>query len=446
MMSRLLWKSLLLLSVAVLSLGETVEVSANGEATADTGVVCPPECASDSTEWKQRIAELEQSKAGLTATAQSCEVSTNELSKQLQDAIKHAEATQVEKDTVGANCDSQLQILQASVLEAAGLQKTLEQSSQECSATLDLVIEREKQFKVEADSHFTAFRAEIEDLGSHKLKASEMAGLVETLSRDLDTHKLELSSTRDSLTKDLEDHQAKLREKADSYSQSKKELFQANERLRELDLLVATTYVNTTLIQQDIAIGANKIAVSSVEGWRAAVEAVHPYWVMLVDFVVPHWNNFLVFYNETILVEVSKGAKAVGEKYDEHVKPSLEEHVFPVIEPVTTPIKENASKLHGMASSGLKQGCQSLLQYLDLMETKDSAFQTKITAILQWAEKDSAKALNYMLMAVAVMFVLWRLRSRVRRRKDKIKSEPLPAHAKKRKGLQARGKKGGPTQ
>ena len=403
---RLMWRFLLLCSLAGLSLGETVEVTPNGETASPHVHDCSSECAQL---VEQRLAPVEQ---------------------QLQEAIKRAETAETLRDDAE---NKLVEDLRAKLLEATELQVTAEASASECAAALDVASQREKQFKEEVDAHFTTFRSEIEELTSHKHQKVEMEQLVASLNKDLDGHKNELSATRDSFKQELEDHRSKLRETADSHSESRKELFHANEKIRELHDLVATTYVNVTLIQQDLVIGANKAAAFSEACWVATTKAVAPYWG-------PFWNSVVASYREHIVPVVAKTAKTIGEAYELHLKETLE--------PVVDPVLEHLSKLHVMSSTGLKQACRSLMHYLELLED-DTAIHRKVAAGLEYTENHSVEVLNNILTTVLVLFLMWFFWPRRTNRKSGGTPEASVKITTNRKGLRVKNKHGGkstPTQ
>lgn len=410
-MTTLVWRSLLVLSLTWICLGDNVEVSANGDtAMSDCTAECAQLVEKSSTALEQRVASMEQIKADLEKSnaelltkAQSFEISVTDIEKQLQSAIARAETAESQQSN---DNEERLVTLRSQVSKAAELQRVTEERSNECTSLLDSVIEREKQFKQETDAHFQSFRAEIEDLTSHKHKASEMAGLLDDLKKDLDMHKTELTTTRDSLTKDLEDHRTKLRETADSHTESRKELFAANARIRELHDQVSTTYINTTLIQADTIVGAKKAVVFSVACCVAAKEAAAPYWAKFLAFVDPLWNDAVLFYKQAVLPQIQKASNSVSDAYKQHAKPTLDEHVFPLLEPVMKPIQEYLGKLRIATARGLQQGSQSLLHYLELMETANSPFRERAVASLKFTEKNSVQALDTLLKVILILFAL----------------------------------------
>jgi flagellar biosynthesis/type III secretory pathway M-ring protein FliF/YscJ len=86
------------------------------------------------------------------------------------------------------------------------------------------------------------------------------------------------------------------------------------------------------------------------------------------------------------------------------------------------------------------------------MDDKDFMFQTEITTTLKSAEKDSPKALNYLMVGIVLAFFFFRMLSRRRRAKKakKAAAAAKPAAAvqvNNRKGLRAaRNGKPNPTQ
>lgn len=434
-----------MLSLTWLCLADNAEVSANGDtAMSDCTAECAQLVEKSSIAWEQRLASIEQTKADLEKSnadlltkAQSFEKSVTDIEKQLQSAIARAETAESQRSN---DNEERLATLRSEVSNAAELQRATEERANECTSLLDSVIEREKQFKQDTDAHFQSFRAEIEDLTSHKHKASEMAGLLDDLKKDLDMHKTELTSTRDSLTKDLEDHRTKLRETADSHTESRKELFAANARIRELHDQVSTTYINTTLIQADTIIGAKKAVAVSAAYFVAAKESAAPYWGKFMAFVDPLWNDAVLFYKQAVLPQIQKVLNAVYDAYKQHAKPVLDEHVFPILEPVMQPIQEYLGKLHLMAARGLQQASQSLLHYLELMETANSPFHERAVAILKFTEKNSVQALDTFLKVVLVLFAL-RLVWPKRKKKRQVEPEPgvkVGSASPGRKGLRVR--------
>ena len=229
----------------------------------------------------------------------------------------------------------------------------------------------------------------------------ELNELVETLkSRLSDETEKSLDAER-RFASQLEEEKSRTEETAEKLFSSRRELFAAGERMRELHSNAVSTYVNTTLIWKDCVY---VLAHTERFMWRhvgRGCEIVSPYWNMFVDIMIPLIAQLREVANDALVPAL----KRFSRWYKRHGQP-LADHVAATLGPATAPISEATAHARNVAGDGVTQVAQFLQHYLELVDAKDPSLRDWVASGLGWIAANNQAVVALLFGLVLGLLVL----------------------------------------
>ena len=271
-----------------------------------------------------------------------------------------------------ANKESQMQEQMAEL--ETNFETTLsqaEEARQVVADELEQTLQREEAYKQETRELLASLEQQINDLMSHKIKASELEEHVQTLKANFESRQLELEDKAHQLTREVNTQKGLVEQTNVQHRQVQQELELAKDRMEYLHHQATTTYMNTTLMYQDACIVTAQAKERVLEAWKATQEAAAPVVEATIQFVVPIVTQGREMAQQHVAPPLAALWLQMQDLYKEHAKETVDKDIMPTLKPILEQIQEYASKVYVTASVGLERVCQTTHFYLESSDAQE---------------------------------------------------------------------------
>ena len=353
--------------------GEGVAVPVEVEVDVDaSGTVHNGEGAESEILENEIPAQTVQCEA-VSASLEECLGRGNEMDESIRQITKDLAASEAkvaalekQKATVKKDGEERVMKLRQNLIEAAEKQITVERAARECNEAIEKVAQREKLFKGQATEKIKELEGKLSSASAMEAELTELKAVVEKLNSQLSEQTKKTLEIEKRFANQLAEEKARKEETTAELHSSRRELFAASERIRELHHGAVSTYVNGTLIWQDCAYATAYAGRVVKVGLNHAHIATAPYVGVVMAAAAPHYQRLSKEANK-VLGPALKSASAM---YEKHGRP-VQEEIGTRLEPIGKPLSAGISRAIDMAAAALAQFAGSLQHYAELQDGKD---------------------------------------------------------------------------